>query len=596
MEIDDKDIKKKNKKAKKSGGGKLFSDDLNRWRKEDQSGKSEKSENSEKPDKQKKDKAAKPIAEPAQDGAANAKKTRSKWSTKSKVLFICMSVLLAAIITVGAIALSIWTNPLGQLETVADQIDKPTNSPEAQASQSAAPTGSAGPTPTGAPTLSPYEELMAYADLSLLENTVNIMLIGVDYAVERDTWGGKKAFHSDVMIVLSINTVTKEVDLISLPRDTYANIPGVEGIYKLNASIDCGGGWPTQEGFEKVCEAAEWMLGGIPVDYYYAVDMGAVKGLVNAIGGLTYEIEMDFTMQGRSYTAGVQYMDGQAVLDYLRVRKNIAQSGDLNRINRQKDMLVAIFEKIKRENLLAQLPTILDAFGGNLYTNLSLTQTAGLAAFAYSINSDEIEMHSMGGKYHNIFNWRFVITNQTNRRNIVEDVYGIRPRSRYSYDEESAKWLWENMQLEVILEKTEPLLPEFKALLDADALLPPMPTPAPSPPPTPTPDPSASPAPSPSPTPTPTPPPTPPPGGYRKYDSTVWELYNEIELEYFELLTWELDVSGSDLTDEIIIALKTANIQFKLNIETLCEILEIDVPKWRVNYEKYENEVVVDFN
>ena len=58
------------------------------------------------------------------------------------------------------------------------------------------------------------------------------------------------------MIVLSINTKTKKVDLISLPRDTYANIPGVEGIYKLNASIDCGGGWPTAEGFEKVCEAA----------------------------------------------------------------------------------------------------------------------------------------------------------------------------------------------------------------------------------------------------------------------------------------------------------------------------------------------------
>jgi anionic cell wall polymer biosynthesis LytR-Cps2A-Psr (LCP) family protein len=85
---------------------------------------------------------------------------------------------------------------------------------------------------------------------------------------------------------LSENTETGDVHLISLPRDTYAKIPGVSGIYKLNASIDCGGGWPTQSGFEKVCEAASWMLGGIPVEYYYAVDMSAFKELVDSIDGV----------------------------------------------------------------------------------------------------------------------------------------------------------------------------------------------------------------------------------------------------------------------------------------------------------------------
>ena len=402
MEIDDKDIKKRHSKSKKSESSQLFSDDLKRWRKAD------KATRGDKPSKQKQSEPDETTASSTGADSDKTKKVRSKWSTKSKVLFICLSVLLAAIVVVGVIALAIWTNPLGQLETVASQIDKATNSPGLEVITTDEHGVIVTQQPTGAPTLSPYEELMSYADLSLLENTVNIMLIGVDYAEERDTWGGKHAFHSDVMIVLSINTETNQVDLISLPRDTYANIPGVEGIYKLNASIDCGGGWPTEEGFEKVCEAAEWMLGGIPVDYYYAVDMGAVKGLVDSIGGLEFEIEMDFTMQGRSYTAGLQHMDGQAVLDYMRVRKNIQKSGDLNRINRQKNMLVAIFNKIKGDNLLAQLPNILGAFEGNLYTNLTLMETAGLAAFAYSVDADEIEMHSMGGKYHNIFNWLFV--------------------------------------------------------------------------------------------------------------------------------------------------------------------------------------------
>jgi LCP family protein required for cell wall assembly len=248
------------------------------------------------------------------------------------------------------------------------------------------------------PTPDEYEQLLAQADLSLLDNIVNVLLIGVDHATERDTWSGKKAFHADVMIVLAVNTETGTVDMISLPRDTYAKIPGVEGIYKLNASIDCGGGWPTEGGFDKVCEAASWMLGGIPVQYYYAVNMNAVKGLADAIGGVDFNVDIDFKIQGRSYTKGMQHMNGQAVLDYLRVRKDLGTlSGDKNRIDRQKRMLVAIFDKLKASNLLVKLPDILGAFDGHLYTNTTLAQTAGLAAYAYNVDSENIHMHSMGG-------------------------------------------------------------------------------------------------------------------------------------------------------------------------------------------------------
>ncbi len=265
-----------------------------------------------------------------------------------------------------------------------------------------------------------------FADTGFLKDIVNIMLIGVDHAVERDTWEGKEAFHADVMIVLSVNKATGAVNMISLPRDTYAQIPGVDGIYKLNASIDCGGGWPTEAGFQKVMEAAEWMLGGIPVDYYYAVDMNAVKGLVDAVGGVqNFDVEMDFKMQGRAYTKGVQDMDGQAVLDYLRVRKGVEEAGDLNRINRQKKMLVAIFHKIQQNGLLTSIPQLLDAFEGNLYTNTNLAQTTALTAFASSVDPASIGMYSMDGHYENIFNWNFVITDQEKRVELINQIYGV---------------------------------------------------------------------------------------------------------------------------------------------------------------------------
>ena len=554
------------------------------------------------------------------------KKPRKPWTKKKTIILIACIVGGLAVLT-GGLALA-WNSvsSMDQFDNIAEQMTPPPSTSSAPA-PTLAPGESALPEPS--PTLDPYEVLLSQADTSFLKDTINIMLIGVDHSVERDTWRGKKAFHADVMIVLAINTKTGAVNMISLPRDTYAQIPGVKGIYKLNASIDCGGGWPSEangystSGFDKVCEAATWMLGGIPVKYYYAVDMNAVKGLVDAIGGVqNFDLEFDFTMQGRSYRKGVQpHMDGQAVLDYLRVRKGIAEAGDLNRINRQKRMLVAIFDKIKQNGLLPSIPGILDAFDGNMYTNTTLSQTAALAAFAYNVEPDSIGMYSMGGHYKNIFNWNFVLTDQKARVKLIKDIYGVDVEQYKDYTSSAAQARWEKMRAPVIKERAEAALAKVKAKLDADAALPiptptPMPTPVPSTEPAPSPSESTEPAPSTSPTPTP----TVPDGGsaegaaagirplsvsnpllslialtgetqYRQYlpDGPVWALYNKAVAECAALGTQES-------TEE----LRAANDQLIADVQSLCSTLGIPLSStyWRVNYEtdKSFNEITVDFN
>ncbi len=180
---------------------------------------------------------------------------------------------------------------------------------------------------TPEPTIDPYQTLYEKADTSMMKDIVNILLVGVDYSAERETWSFKD-FHSDVMIVMAVNFDDNRVDLISLPRDTYAEIPKVKGIYKLNAALNCGGNLTKSDGsfnpksLEKVCEAAEWMLGGISVDYYYAVTMPSLKELVDLCGGLDYDMDIAFKIQGRSYQKGMQHIDGQGFLDYCRVRHN----------------------------------------------------------------------------------------------------------------------------------------------------------------------------------------------------------------------------------------------------------------------------------
>ncbi len=330
------------------------------------------------------------------------------------------------------------------------------------------------PEPAATPTIDPYAEMYAQADTSMMQNIVNVLVIGVDYADERETWNGKHAYHADVMMVLAINFDENRVDLISIPRDTYAEIPDVKGIYKLNASLDCGGGLYAEggAGFHKVCESVSWMLGGIPVDYYYAVTMPAVKQLVDTVGGVDYDLELDFQMAGRTYKKGQQHMNGQAVLDYLRVRKNVAASGDQNRVNRQKKMMIALFQSMQQQNLLLKIPDIIGAFNGQLFTNCTLNQTMALSLFAYKLSSENIGMHSIGGTMKNIFGWNFCITDQANRVSVIQDVYGIDTAPYQKFSMSYADYRWQSMLATQYLDTCESLTSYVADLVAADDLLP----------------------------------------------------------------------------------------------------------------------------
>ena len=337
--------------------------------------------------------------------------------------------------------------------------------------------------PTPEPTVDPYQVLYEKADTSMMQDIVNILLVGVDYSTERETWHGKKEWHSDVMMVLAVNFDENRADLISLPRDTYAEIPNVKGIYKLNAALNCGGGLYKDDGsfnpkgLEKVCEAAEWMLGGIEVNYYYAVTMTSLKELVDLCGGLEYDMDVSFTIQGRSYQKGLQHIDGQAFLDYCRVRKGVNglpanELGDANRVNRQKRILIALFRQMQADKLITKIPDLLETFDGDLFTNCTTGQTAALAAFAYNLNADNIGMYSMSGNTVSMFQWNFCFTDQNNRVDIIKQVYHTDVKRYSQYTLNYGRYRWCDMCYQHYIELLTPLTKYVQKLIDEDDKLP----------------------------------------------------------------------------------------------------------------------------
>ena len=281
----------------------------------------------------------------------------------------------------------------------------------------------------------------------ITDNIINVLLLGVDADYKPYATGGGDR-HTDAIMVVAINMTKNKVDLISIPRDTLTHVPGVHGIYKMNAAINTGGGVEAGEkGFEKTCEAVSWLLGGIDIDYYYALDFNAVKEIGDAIGGVDFEVDMNYQGQsGNVYKKGKQHLDGDGIMDYIRARKNATiNASDKGRVDRQKRMMVAIFKKLKESDKLSTIPKTIFAIKNGLYTNTTIDQTISLADFAKDIDPDSIGQYSMTGSMNlDPLNWAFCFTDQDNRVELIKEIYGIKVAKHINTSYKYCNWLVDN--------------------------------------------------------------------------------------------------------------------------------------------------------
>jgi len=259
-----------------------------------------------------------------------------------------------------------------------------------------------------------------------MHGIVNVALFGIDAREDDSTTSGSMP-HTDVNMVLAVNFDTGAVSLISLARDVLTTAPGHSGFYKFNGVFNVGGGMANPKaGFELSSRALEEWMGGVSIPYYYGVDFQAVIDLVDAIGGIDFDLDITlYDFNGRKLAnPGQRHLDGERVLAYLRMRQT-AGGLDYKRTSRQREMLVAIFRKLKEEGKLSTIPELLRTMGDNLYTNTTLDQTAALANFARNIDPDSIRTYSIYGDMSENYKWRYSMIDQQKRLDILKEVYGI---------------------------------------------------------------------------------------------------------------------------------------------------------------------------
>lgn len=226
------------------------------------------------------------------------------------------------------------------------------------------------------------------------ENRINILLMGMGGE------GHEGAYLTDTNIILSIKPDTRQVAMISVPRDLGVNIPGY-GVNKINHANAYGESKQPDNGgeFARALFAKTFQM---DIPYYIRVDFKAFEDMVNAVGGITIDVPRAFTDSAfpganESYItirfeSGKQTMDGVTALQYARSRHgNNGEGSDFARSRRQQLVLSALKEKLLSFGTYTnpvKIQQILNTLSTHVTTNLNFDQIMYLASLARETKSD----------------------------------------------------------------------------------------------------------------------------------------------------------------------------------------------------------------
>lgn len=198
---------------------------------------------------------------------------------------------------------------------------------------------------------------------------VNILLLGTDRRSDEPTTGTNAdapewvpgAQRSDAIMILHIDSDRRGASVISIPRDSWVNIPG-QGPAKINAAFSYGGPALAVRTIEAVTD--------IRIDHLAVIDWDGFRALTDALGGVTLDVPKTVHDRYRNitWTAGRHRMNGEEALNYVGQRAGLA-GGDFDRIHRQQYFLQTLLDETLSQELIKEPRTaykILDLLTENL--------------------------------------------------------------------------------------------------------------------------------------------------------------------------------------------------------------------------------------
>lgn len=245
----------------------------------------------------------------------------------------------------------------------------------------------------------------------------NFALLGLDE-------GGTR---TDVMMVGQFDAETGKICLISVPRDTYAEIPPegklileengikVPSGMKINAVSSYGSRLGKEKGIEFAVAQLEHMF-EINIDYYAAVDVEAFRFVVDEVGGITFDVPQRMYYNDPAQNLyidlypGEQLLNGEQAEGLVRYRKadlsNPISEGypmaDITRVQVQQNFMKAFLTQVvNKKTIIANAPALLSAAIKYVKTDFTAADLPKYIKYAKNINADNIQTATIPGKAEN---------------------------------------------------------------------------------------------------------------------------------------------------------------------------------------------------
>lgn len=218
---------------------------------------------------------------------------------------------------------------------------------------------------------------------------INILLLGVGGQ------GHQGPYLTDTIILTRLNLKTKDVALISIPRDLYIKTKTLPGM-KINAIYAYGRNKKGNKyGIDLLKKVFKDKM-DLEIDYYILLDFKAVKNIIDAVQGIDIYVERsfvdknfptdDFGTTTVVFEKGWHHMNGEEALIFARSRHgNNNEGSDFARMKRQQKILLALKEKLGYFDVLNYYK-VLDILKGHFYTDINLGEAKRIYDFLKKYN------------------------------------------------------------------------------------------------------------------------------------------------------------------------------------------------------------------
>jgi len=219
----------------------------------------------------------------------------------------------------------------------------------------------------------------------------NIVIFG------SDTRDPNERARADTIMLAHINPLNNEMWMVSIPRDTRADLPD-RGASRINAAYAIGGSDLAIQAVRDVT--------GQDVHYFITLNFWGFEDIVDAMDGIEIYVPFaiddpqgDITpdMSASQIDPGLQTLDGAHALTFVRHRDGFPD-GDFGRMRAQQDFLRAMGAQLT-DTPVWRLPLVANAFADNTTTNLRPLELAMVARAMYGVDSDNMHLTTLPGQW-----------------------------------------------------------------------------------------------------------------------------------------------------------------------------------------------------